>query len=278
MLQLKSRQQLNDFLPTENVGFVPTMGALHEGHSSLIRRARQENSCVIVSIFVNPLQFNDVDDLAKYPQSMVDDINLLTKLKVDAVYLPRFADIYPEGKDIQMLSGGAASLTFEGEARPGHFDGMLTVVQRLISQVRPQRAYFGEKDAQQLCLVRKLFLENDLKCEIVACAIVRDDKGLALSSRNARLSNSARCHALALSKALAAAQTSYNGGEKHVASILGAMQKHLSHPEIKVVYSAIVDDQSFVELKSVVNAPSRVIIAAVIDGVHLLDNVLLHTN
>ncbi|MBT3711385.1 MAG: adenylyltransferase/cytidyltransferase family protein, partial [Gammaproteobacteria bacterium] len=156
MLQLKSKQQLSEFLRGDNVGFVPTMGALHVGHVSLIKQATAANDCVIVSIFVNPLQFDNSSDLQKYPNTLPNDINVLLELGVDAVYLPQYADLYPEGDNVKQIVAGPAAQFFEGEARPGHFDGMLTVVHRLLKQVNPSHAYFGEKDAQQLCLVKQL--------------------------------------------------------------------------------------------------------------------------
>ncbi|MCX8266493.1 MAG: pantoate--beta-alanine ligase, partial [Planctomycetota bacterium] len=188
MQQLTSSQQLSAFVRGSDVGLVPTMGALHAGHASLVECAKQENACVIVSIFINPLQFNKADDLRKYPQTLVADIALLEKLNVDAVYLPQYVDIYPEGNEVQQLSAGSAGDSFEGAARPGHFDGMLTVVHRLLQQVSPSHVYFGEKDAQQLCLARLMVDKFEMPVKVVGCDLIRDADGLALSSRNVHLS------------------------------------------------------------------------------------------
>ncbi|MFT7516650.1 MAG: pantoate--beta-alanine ligase [Myxococcota bacterium] len=275
MQQLKSNQQLSDFARSTDVGLIPTMGALHSGHSSLIKCAREKNQCVIVSIFVNPLQFNNSDDLTNYPRTLDTDLALLEQLGVDAVYLPEYADIYPANDLSPQVSGGEAAKNFEGAARPGHFDGMLAVVYRLLKQVNPSHAYFGEKDAQQLCLVSNMVIEYQLDVEIVACAIVRDADGLALSSRNALLSATARNPALLLSKSLIQAHRLHQAGENDVKDLLAAMMQTLAVPEVDIRYCAIVDDVTFVERENAVKHPSRAIIAAVVDGVHLLDNVLL---
>ncbi|HIA38447.1 MAG TPA: pantoate--beta-alanine ligase [Planctomycetes bacterium] len=275
MQQLTSSQQLAEFSRGVDVGFIPTMGALHAGHVSLVECAKQNNPCVIASIYVNPLQFGQEIDLKTYPQTIDADLRLLTDLGVDAVYMPQYTDIYPEGDEVKQLSAGVNGLSFEGAARPGHFDGMLTVVYRLLQQVMPSHAYFGEKDAQQLCLVRQMVSELNLPVEIVGCTLVRDADGLALSSRNLRLSDTARTKALLLSSALQCAANSFRQGERDVQQLTVEMNEVLRDPQLKIAYCAIVNEKTFAELKEQVDVPSRVIIAAEVGGVHLLDNLLL---
>jgi len=275
MQQLTSSQQLSAFVRGGDVGLVPTMGSLHAGHASLIERAKQENECVIVSVFVNPLQFNKAADLRKYPQTLVADIALLEKLNVDAVYLPEYADIYPEGDEVQQLSAGSVGESFEGAARPGHFDGMLTVVHRLLQQVNPSHAYFGEKDAQQLCLARLMVDKLGMPVKVVGCDLIRDIDGLALSSRNIHLSNTARNDALRLYQALTRASEDFAAGERQAQNLLSTIHGILDGADIKVAYCAVVNDKTFAELNDEVDSGSRVIIAAEVGGVHLLDNMLL---
>jgi pantoate--beta-alanine ligase len=275
MQQLTSSQQLSAFARGSDVGLVPTMGALHAGHASLVERAKQENGCVIVSIFVNPLQFNKADDLRKYPQSLAADIALLEKLNVDAVYLPQYADVYPEGNDVQQLSAGSAGDSFEGAARPGHFDGMLTVVHRLLQQVSPSHVYFGEKDAQQLCLARLMVEKLEMPVKVVGCDLIRDADGLAFSSRNVHLSDAARNDALRLHQALIRASEDFAAGERQAQNLLNTIHEVLNGGDIKIAYCAVVNDKTFAELNAEVDCGSRVIIAAEVGGVHLLDNMSL---
>jgi len=177
------------------VGFVPTMGALHAGHVALLERARRENDLVVLSIFVNPTQFNDPRDLENYPRTWEADLALARPAGVDVVFAPSPAEVYPEGPDRFRVSENRLSTILEGAHRPGHFDGVLTVVLKLLLLVRADRAYFGEKDLQQLLLVRDLAAAFFVPTEIVACPTVRTPEGLALSSRNARLSPAARAKA-----------------------------------------------------------------------------------
>ena len=254
MQQLTSSQQLSAFARGSDVGLVPTMGALHAGHASLVERAKQENGCVIVSIFVNPLQFNKADDLRKYPQTLVADIALLEKLNVDAVYLPQYADVYPEGDDVQQLSAGSAGDSFEGAARPGHFDGMLTVVHRLLQQVSPSHVYFGEKDAQQLCLARLMVEKLEMPVKVVGCDLIRDADGLAFSSRNVHLSDAARNDALRLHQALIRASEDFAAGERQAQNLLNTIHEVLNGGDIKIAYCAVVNDKTFAELNTEVES------------------------
>ena len=186
-----------------SVGFVPTMGALHSGHRALLERARRENDCVVLSIFVNPAQFNDSEDLARYPRTLEADLALAGNL-VDHVLAPTPEALYPDGYRFRVTES-PLSFAMEGAHRPGHFDGVLTIVLKLLNLVRPRRAYFGEKDRQQLQLVQGMVRALLLPVEIVACPTVRDPDGLALSSRNRRLSEPARSQAGAFPRILAEA-------------------------------------------------------------------------
>jgi pantoate--beta-alanine ligase len=174
----------------ESIGFAPTMGALHAGHISLYQEARKENDIVVSSIFVNPTQFNNLEDLEKYPRTIEDDIKKLEDSKlIDAVYIPRVEDIYPNGMERKNYNFGGIENEMEGAARPGHFDGVGTVVEELFRQVQPDNAYFGEKDFQQLKIIEKLVEVLDLKIKIHGVKIYREENGLAMSSRNMRLSD-----------------------------------------------------------------------------------------
>ncbi len=175
----------------ESVGFIPTMGALHEGHASLIRRARLENQHVVVSVYVNPTQFNNADDLAKYPRPIEKDLELADEAGADVVWTPEYDELYPDSYRYKVTEG-EVSKTLEGEFRPGHFDGMLSVVLKLLNGAQPTRAYFGEKDWQQLSLVRGMVEALLVPTEIVPVATLREADGLAMSSRNVRLSDAER--------------------------------------------------------------------------------------
>ena len=205
---LTNRTELERYvqLQKENgktIGFAPTMGALHKGHLSLYEIARKENDVVISSIFVNPTQFNNAEDLEKYPRTIDQDIALLKKSQlVDAVYTPSVEDIYPEQTISKTYDFGGIENEMEGKFRPGHFDGVGTVVETLLRQTQPNRAYFGEKDYQQLAIIRKLVEIENLATEIIGVPIYRNDNGLALSSRNARLTDTEREQATIIHKTL----------------------------------------------------------------------------
>lgn len=186
------------------VGFVPTMGALHDGHGLLIARARAENDTVVVSVFVNPLQFNDADDYHNYPRDLEADIALAERFGADVVFAPEVETMYPGGDPQISVSTGDMGRVLEGASRPGHFDGVATVVAKLFNIVSPDRAYFGQKDAQQLAIIRRMVTDLNFRVDIVAADIVRAADGLAESSRNTRLTPREREQALALPRALAA--------------------------------------------------------------------------
>jgi pantoate--beta-alanine ligase len=184
-----------------SIGFVPTMGALHDGHAALIRRCREENDVVVVSVFVNPAQFNDPGDLEKYPRTMESDLALLGSLRTDEVLVPTTAELYPNGYQFKVTAPNLTDV-MEGAYRPGFFEGVMTIVLKLFNLVRADRAYFGEKDYQQMRIIAAMVADLFLPTQIIACPTVRESSGLAMSSRNARLSPQAREKAALISKAL----------------------------------------------------------------------------
>lgn len=207
MLVFEKVNELRSFLDAErsagkSIGFVPTMGALHEGHGSLISQARKENDIVIASVFVNPRQFNNPDDLLKYPRTTESDIQLLTELHCDVLFLPSVEEIYAQDYIPPVLDLGILDTVMEGALRPGHFNGVVQVVYRLFDLIHPTRAYFGLKDFQQVAVINYMVKTLKIGVEIVACPIMRDNKGLALSSRNMRLSGLQKEEALLISRTL----------------------------------------------------------------------------
>ena len=206
MLVVDTIEQLRSYLTAaraegKSVGLVPTMGALHEGHASLVERSVDENEVAVVSVFVNPTQFNDKGDLERYPRTLEADCSLLERLGVDYVFAPSVEEVYPE-PDTRVFDFTPLDKVMEGVYRPGHFNGVAQIVSKLFMYVEPDRAYFGEKDFQQLAIIREMVRQMDFKLEIVGCPIVREQDGLALSSRNALLSDAQRHTALAISKTL----------------------------------------------------------------------------
>jgi len=250
----------------DTIGLVPTMGALHAGHRSLIERAKAENSKVVVSIFVNPLQFGAGEDLSRYPRPVERDLEMLREAKVDAVYMPRVEDMYPVGATTRVVVGGVAE-PLEGAARPGHFEGVATVVAKLFWAVEPDRAYFGQKDAQQVAVVRRLAADLDTGVEIVACPIVREADGLAVSSRNVYLSPDERRQAAGLSRALRMAASAYQSGE-HDPAVLSTLMRNVigGEPLARIDYAEVVDPGNF-------SSPGSLAVLAVRFGqTRLIDN------
>ena len=236
---------------------VPTMGALHKGHQALIKRARELDKEVVVSIFVNPLQFTDAADLEKYPRTPETDIQIATLAGATEVWFPNYEEIYPN-EPVQ-ISAGAVGDLYEGASRPGHFAGVLTVVNRLFEIVKPSAAVFGEKDFQQLWLIKNHFK----KIEIMAVPTVREFDGLALSSRNIRLTESDRAAALIISKALKEPTRMHE--------ILA------TEPAFKLDYAEIIDEKTF-QIASATTQNKRAIIAGWVNGVRLLDNAVVESN
>ena len=263
------------------VGVVMTMGALHAGHEALLHRARSECDSVVATVFVNPLQFGDATDLDRYPRTLAADVEVCRAAGADLVFAPSYDVVYPYGDPAVTVSSGELGRRLEGGSRPGHFDGVLTVVAKLLSLVRPHRAYFGEKDAQQLALVRRMVRDLDLGgwdpgdpaagvergVEVVAVPTVRDADGLALSSRNSRLSAQERQAALALSRALCAgvARAAYGP-----AAVLAAGRAELdAEPGVRTDYLELVDEV-FDEARP--GEPARLLVAAAVGETRLIDN------
>ena len=256
------------------LGLVPTMGALHEGHFSLIQEARKRCSAVAVSLFVNPAQFGPTDDLAKYPRPFERDRQALEQREVDYLFAPSAEEMYPRGFSTAVTVGGLSDL-FEGRSRPGHFQGVTTVVLKLLEIVRPDFCFLGRKDAQQDRIVRQMVQDLNLDSVIVTCPIVREPDGLALSSRNAYLKDEDRRRATVLYKSLAAARRDIEAGERDVTRLLAAVQGvFVGEPEVTLDYADIVDRESFERVRSL-EGNCYILLAARVAGTRLIDNALI---
>ena len=257
------------------VGLVPTMGALHAGHTSLIARARAECDVVVVTIFVNPLQFGDPDDIAAYPRTLDHDL-ACAEAGADVVFVPSVREMYPSWPDppATTVSVRGVSEVWEGASRPGHFDGVATVVAKLFSVAGRCRAYFGLKDFQQLAVVRQLTEDLALPVEVVGCPIVREPDGLAFSSRNVRLSPAERAAATVLSRALAAGRAALAGGERSSVAVRAAMRAVVeTEPLVDLDYAAVVDARTLADPAHVGDlAGVRLLIAVRVGPVRLIDN------
>jgi pantoate--beta-alanine ligase len=258
------------------VGLVPTMGALHEGHTSLMTRARAECDVVAVSIFVNPLQFGDPEDIAHYPRTLERDLEVCAASGVDVVFVPSVAEMYPSWPTAPSttVSMRGVSEVWEGASRPGHFDGVATVVAKLFTIAGPCRAYFGLKDFQQLAVVRRMARELSLPVQVVGCPIVREADGLALSSRNVRLSAAERSAATVLSQALAAGRAALADGERSGGAVACAMEAVVAaEPLVALDYAVLVEADTLDEVATVTDQGSlRLLIAAQVGPVRLIDN------
>jgi pantoate--beta-alanine ligase len=258
----------------EPVGFVPTMGYLHEGHLVLVRRAKAENSSVIVSIFVNPTQFGPQEDFNRYPRDPKRDLAMLEKEGVDIVFMPPLAEMYPQ-KFNSWVEVGKVSERLEGVSRPGHFRGVATVVAKLFNIVQPDRAYFGQKDAQQLIVIKKMVADLNMNLEIVGVPTVREPDGLAMSSRNIYLNPEERKAALVLYQALTLAQKLWSQGEKNAQAIRQCMTELVQkQPLANIDYISIADAETLDELDKV-RPPAVVSLAVKIGRTRLIDNVVL---
>lgn len=253
------------------IGFVPTMGALHDGHASLFARALADNHFVVASIFVNPMQFNDPSDLAGYPKTEANDEAICRVAGVDLVFRPDNDTIYPEGFDTRVVPGSVAR-PFEGEHRIGHFDGVATVVLKLLNLVGPDVAYFGRKDFQQLAVIRRMARDLNLGVSIIGCPTVREADGLAMSSRNVKLSSDARTEAACLSRALSIALDRLRAGDS-IAEARAAGRRAMSTiPDADVDYFEIVDRNSLGPVSEDMVQQAVVLVAATVGGVRLIDN------
>jgi len=255
-------------------GFVPTMGYLHEGHLSLVRQARGENRIVIASIFVNPAQFGPGEDYAVYPRDPERDFDLLKKGGTDIVFVPSVEEMYPPGFNSWVHVEGITE-RLEGTWRPGHFKGVTTVVAKLFNIVQPTRAYFGQKDAQQALVIRKMVADLNMNLEVVVSRTVREKDGLAMSSRNSYLGPEERRAALILYRSLSLAQESYAKGERNAEDLRQRMASLISEePLAKIDYVSIADRETLEEL-STMDRPALVSLAVRIGKTRLIDNVLL---
>lgn len=254
------------------LGFVPTMGYLHEGHLSLIQRAQAENAVVVVSIFVNPTQFGPHEDFQTYPRDLARDLQLLEPEGVDTVFIPSVEEMYPAGAST-VVTVEALSSNLEGAARPGHFRGVATIVLKLFHLVQPQRAYFGEKDFQQLRVIQQMVRDLRMTVEVIGCRTVRERDGLAMSSRNTYLSPAERQAARLLSHALSHAQEWVNGGARNVQRLAGQVREILeSEPLARIDYIAVVHPQTLDVLEMIGPEGAVVCLAVWIGKTRLIDN------
>lgn len=258
------------------IGLVPTMGAFHQGHLSLMRAARARHDLVVVSLFVNPTQFGPGEDLAAYPRDEQRDAALAEREGADILFAPAVDEIYPGGFATSVHVSGIADVLC-GAARPGHFDGVATVVTKLFGIVRPDAAYFGQKDAQQILVVRRVVRDLDLDVQVVACPIVREPDGLAMSSRNAYLDADSRARAAGLNRALEAAQDAVDAGRTARADVLAAARAELAASGIEPEYLELCSPDDLAEVSAV--APTALLaVAARVGAARLIDNRLLEAS
>jgi pantoate--beta-alanine ligase len=260
-----------------SIGLVPTMGALHEGHLSLVRRARAENDVVVVSLFVNPAQFAPTEDLASYPRDEQRDSGLAADAGADLLFAPAVEEVYPPGF-ATTVHVGRVSEPLEGANRgASHFDGVATVVTKLLNMAGPDAAYFGEKDAQQAVVIRRFVRDLDIPVRIEICPTVRESDGLALSSRNAYLSADERPQALALKRALDHARAAIDAGERDADAVAAAARASMTDLAVEPEYLALVDPESFQPVQTV-DGDVLVAVAARVGRARLIDNATIHVN
>ena len=259
---------------SSSLGLVPTMGYLHEGHLSLVRQARAENEVLIVSIFVNPTQFSPTEDYAAYPRDTERDLALLRKERTDFVFMPSVEEMYPKDFNSWVKVNGITE-RLEGASRPGHFQGVTTVVAKLFNIVEPTRAYFGQKDAQQAMVIKKMVAELNMNVAVIVLPTIREKDGLAMSSRNIYLSPEERQAATILFKALTLAQKLYNNGERNAEYIRQQMVTLINEePLAKIDYVSIADQNTLEELPTI-DRPALTSLAVRIGKTRLIDNILL---
>jgi len=260
----------------KTVGFVATMGALHEGHLALVKEARQRCDIVIASIFVNPTQFNDGKDLEKYPRDLTADAATLAEYDVDYVFAPDASEIYPEGFSTFVDVEGLTE-TLEGASRPGHFRGVATVVTILLNTIRPDLAFFGQKDAQQVAVIKRLVTDLGFETEIVVVPTVREVSGLAMSSRNSRLTDAEREKAVVIIEALREAKLAFKKGERNASDLTQIVNKRLeTEPLARLDYVAVVDRDSLQPVEKVGDEETLIAVAAYFGSIRLIDNVILN--
>ncbi|MEO0311185.1 MAG: hypothetical protein RIQ89_842 [Bacteroidota bacterium] len=258
-----------------SVGFVPTMGALHHGHYSLVAKACSENEVVVVSIFVNPTQFNNAEDLEKYPRTLTADAALLADLPVNYIYCPMVPELYPEWPTVAHLPFDFEGLdqVMEGAHRAGHFQGVVTVVSRLFDQVQPTHAYFGEKDFQQLAIIRSMVHKMRMPVQIVACPTLRETDGLAMSSRNVRLTSAGRTLAASIYSSMRFCKVQIESQQSMLEAINQSKQ-YLAAQQLTISYFTVVDDRTLKEATTY-QPHLRIFAACIIDGVRLIDNMAI---
>ena len=260
----------------KRVGFVPTMGFLHEGHAALIRQSTARCGATVVSIFVNPTQFAANEDLDKYPRDLESDQNLCLRMGVDLLFIPEAKEVYPAGYGTYVDPGRVAE-PLCGQFRPGHFRGVATVVAKLFNMVDPDLAFFGQKDLQQTVVIRRMVKDLNMPVEVVVVPTVREPSGLALSSRNAYLSEEERGRAAAISQGLFAAEAAYRDGERRVETLVALVLERV-RPVATVQYCELVDLHSLKPVAGMVDNPAAIAIAAFMGNVRLIDNIILAPN
>lgn len=276
----KTQAELKQLLSSQpytgkSIGFVPTMGALHKGHLSLVERAMAENDLVVSSIFVNPTQFNNTDDLAKYPRMPEQDLALLEKLGCHIAYLPAVSDLYPNGPEVESFDFGELENVMEGKHRPGHFQGMATVVKRLLLAVQPAQAYFGKKDYQQWLIVKRLAELEKINTQIVGCPIEREADGLAMSSRNLRLTPQQRHAAPVIFEALTQLKES-SRSKPLIKGIRKAIETINAHPGLALEYLEVADADTLQPVDDWDKSKNIRAFTAVYAGeIRLIDNISL---
>ena len=276
------KTELNAFLSPlinkkKTIGFVPTMGALHEGHLSLLEKSLSENDITVMSIFVNPTQFNNAEDLEKYPRTLERDVEKMSVVSNEIiVYAPSVLDIYEGNTVSELFEYDGLEHQMEGKHRPGHFDGVGTIVKRLFEIIKPNNAYFGEKDFQQLQIVKKLVSKHHIPVTIIGCAIFREENGLAMSSRNERLSPKARKKAALIHQILNEAKAIFE--EKSSKETIQFVEKSFKkHPEFELEYFEIADEETLISAKTKAkNKKYRGFIAVFIEKIRLIDNISLN--
>lgn len=260
----------------KTIGFVPTMGALHEGHLALVKEARQMSDIVIVSIFVNPTQFNEQKDFDKYPRDLTNDASLLTNYQVDYIFAPDAEEIYPENFSTYVYVEGLTD-TLEGASRPGHFRGVATVVTILFNTIRPDFAFFGQKDAQQVAVINRLTKDLGFDTEIIVMPTVREESGLAMSSRNERLSAEEREKAAIIYKAMREAKAAFKNGERKTANLHEIVREAIeSEPLAKIDYIALVDNETLEPVENITVAPVLLAVAVRFGDIRLIDNIVFN--
>lgn len=275
MLKIETVEELKDVLfriksNGKSIGFVPTMGALHEGHISLIKKAREENEVVVCSIFVNPIQFNNASDLEKYPRDLSGDLTLIEKY-TDIVFTPTVNEVFPE-PPLEKYDFGVLESVMEGNSRPGHFNGVAIIVKRLLDWIKPDKAYFGEKDFQQLIIIRQMVKDLQIQTQIIACPIMREPNGLAMSSRNARLSEEEFEKAAAINRILQDSLMIQPRNPEQIKKYVVTQIERI--PEFRLDYFEIVEDTTLQPVENFENDEGIIgCIAVFVRDVRLIDNI-----